>query len=298
MTADAPGTPLAEIDIDAALIRVLLEDQFPDLAGLPVRIVESGWDNVMARLGDDLALRLPRRAMADALLLNEQAWLPELASHLPLPIPAPIRCGRPTDAYPFHWSVLPWLPGEAADMSPPDPSEADTLASFLKVLHKLPLPADTPTNPHRDCPLTGKQPDIERRMALLEGKTNLLCRRLLEIWREGLAAPIDTPLCWIAGDMHARNVLVEDGRLSAIIDWGDMCAGDRATDLASIWALFGDAGARRAAIDAYGMSDATLARARGWAAFFGVILLETGLQDNPRHAEMGRKTLQRLRDGE
>ncbi|MCA8905282.1 MAG: phosphotransferase, partial [Hyphomonas sp.] len=109
-----------------------------------------------------------------------------------------------------------------------------------------------------------------------------------------LAAPVDLARTWIAGDMHARNILVRDGRLAAIIDWGDMCAGDPATDLASIWALFDDPAARAAAIKAYGMSAATLARARGWAVFFGVILLETGLHDHPRHAKMGADTLRRI----
>lgn len=294
MTSDAPGTPPAEIDIDLPLVERLLQAQFPDLAGLPAKIMEAGWDNVMVRVGNDLALRLPRRFLADSLLLNEQAWLPILASHLPLPIPAPLRCGTPTDFYPFHWSVLPWLPGQAADLAPPNADQAPVLAAFLKTLHGLPVPQNAPANPHRDCPLTGKQPDTERRMRVIEGKTDVLTSAIIEMWRDGLSAPIDLPRSWIAGDTHARNVLVDDGKLSAIIDWGDMCVGDPASDLASIWALFETSDARRAAIDAYDMSAQTLARAKGWAVFYGVILLETGLQDTPRHAEMGRKTLARL----
>jgi aminoglycoside phosphotransferase (APT) family kinase protein len=294
MTSDAPGTPPAEINIDLSLVERLLKAQFPDLADLPVKIMEAGWDNVMVRVGERFALRLPRRFLADNLLRNEQVWLPTLAPHLPLPIPAPLRCGTPTDFYPFHWSVLPWLPGQAADLCPPDADQAVVLAAFLKTLHGLPLPENAPANPHRDCPLTGKQPSTEQRMRALEVQTDLLTPEIMAMWQAGLSAPIDLTRCWIAGDIHARNVLVDDGKLSAMIDWGDMCAGDPASDLASIWALFAAADARRAAIEAYDMSAATLARAKGWAVFYGVILLETGLQDTPRHAEMGRKTLARL----
>lgn len=293
MTTDAMSTPPAEIDIDEALIRRLLGAQHPDLADLPLRIMESGWDNVMVRLGEDLALRLPRRAVADRLILNEQKWLPRLAPNLPLPIPAPQRTGVPGEGFPFHWSVLPWLVGEAADLAPPAPDQAPVLAKFLKAVHQPPPPG-APANSVRDCPLETNRSRTEARMQRLSDITDLITPDLRAIWETALATPIDVPHTWIAGDVHARNVLVDNGKLSAFIDWGDMCAGDRATDLASIWALFEDADARRTAINAYGMSEATLARAKGWAVFFGVILLDTGLKDTPRHAAMGEKTLRRL----
>ena len=293
MTADAAGTPAAEVEITGALVRGLLEDQHPDLAGLPISIYGAGWDNVMVRLGDNLALRLPRRAVAEQLLKNEQRWLPELAPRLPLPIPAPLRTGAPGRGYPFVWSVLSWIDGEAADLAPPDASEGPALARFLKAVHK-PAPPDAPSNPVRDCPLCAKQPDTERRMAILKAETVSITPQVERAWAEALAAPVDLPRGWIAGDVHARNVLVTDGKLAAFIDWGDMCAGDPATDLASIWNLFEDAGARLAAIEAYDLTNATLARARGWAVFYGVILLETGRKDTPRHAAMGEAVLRRL----
>jgi aminoglycoside phosphotransferase (APT) family kinase protein len=294
MTADAAGTPAAEVEITEALIRALLEDQHPDLAGLPLEFVGEGWDNVMVRLGENLALRLPRRAIADQLLRNEQRWLPELAPHLPLPVPATIRTGQPGQGYPFVWSVLPWLDGETADLAPPDASEAPALATFLRALHRQPLPPALPANPMRDCPLTGKQADIERRMASLRSGTDAITPAVERAWADGLAAPIDLPKSWIAGDVHARNVLVRNGKLAAFIDWGDMCAGDPASDLASIWGLLENGGARRTAIEAYGMTEVTLARARGWAVMYGVLLLETGRRDHPRHAKMGADTLRRL----
>ena len=297
MTQDAPGRPEAEVTIDEPLIRGLLQEQHPDIAGLEIRIMDSGWDNVMARLGDGLALRLPRRQAAEQLLLNEQRWLPILAPLLPLPIPVPVRLGTKTTDYPFPWSVQNWLPGEAADLHPPDKDQAPVLARFLRAVHKAP-PEDAPRNSFRDGPLALKRPDTEKRLDDLAGTTSLDTPQLRVLWQEALEAQIDVPKTWIAGDVHARNVLVDRGKLSAFIDWGDLCAGDCATDLASIWALFGDREARREAIGTYDMSGRTLARARGWAVFFGAILLHSGLNDTPRHAEMGRRTLERLIEGE
>jgi aminoglycoside phosphotransferase (APT) family kinase protein len=114
-------------------------------------------------------------------------------------------------------------------------------------------------------------------------------------WQRSLMAPIDRPSAWIHGDLHARNILVEDGRISGIIDWGDMTSGDVATDLAAIWMLFDDPAARRFALEIYGgLSEATIHRSIGWAILFGVVLLDTGLVDNPRHAAMGARTLRRV----
>jgi len=296
MTSDVAYTPIAEVDITADLVRSLLEQQHPDLAGMPIHIMESGWDNVMVRIEEDLALRLPRRAIADSLILNEQKWLPFLSPKLSVPIPVPIRVGEPQDNYPFHWSVLPWLPGQAADQSPPDGSEAGVLSQFLKELHEIELPDDHPKNPVRECALSEKQKDIERRMVNLKGQTDLLTPTIMEVWNTALDTNIDCPKCWIAGDIHARNVLVDKGKITAFIDWGDMCGGDRATDLAAIWALLSTSQARQSATRTYRMSEATLKRAKGWAVFYGVFLLETGLKDTPRHAEMGRKVLQRLNE--
>jgi len=294
MTTDALSTPPAEVEIDVALIGSLLRAQHPDLADMSIRIMEAGWDNVMVRLGDGLALRLPRRAAAEPLILNEQKWLPKLAPHLPLPIPSPLCIGTPQGDYPFHWSVLNWLPGRAADQAPPDSTEAPVLADFLRTLHALPVPANPPRNSHRDCPLSRKQVDTERRMATLKRETDLITPEVERAWQDGLVAEIDLPKSLIAGDMHARNILTNGGKISAIIDWGDMCVGDPATDLASVWALFDDQNARKTALEAYGVTAPTAARAKGWAVFFGVILAETGRKDTPRHAAMGEATLRRV----
>jgi aminoglycoside phosphotransferase (APT) family kinase protein len=297
MTADAAGTPTAEIIVDVDLVRRLLTRQHPQLAHLSITIMESGWDNVILRLGDDLALRLPRRAAAEPLILKEQKWLLMLAQHLPLPIPVPLHLGVPDESYPFHWSVLKWQDGEAADLAPPHEDQAAVAAEFLTALHKIPLPDNAPTNPVRDCPLSGKQTDVEKRMKVLLKNPQtaaLLTPQIHSLWQSALKSPPALKSCWVAGDIHARNVLTCNGKISAFIDWGDMCAGDPASDLACIWALFENAAARKEFIAVYGMDDGLVTRAMGWAIFFGVLLTETGMKDTPRHYKMGMATLRRV----
>jgi len=113
-----------------------------------------------------------------------------------------------------------------------------------------------------------------------------------------MAAPIDVGPTWLHGDFHARNVVVDEGRITGVIDWGDLTAGDRATDLAAVWMLFADPEARSRALSSSGsVTQATYMRAKGWAVGFGVTLLDSGLVDHPRHAVMGEKTLCRLVEG-
>lgn len=289
-----PGSPPAEVDIDEALVRRLLQSQHPDLAGLPIRQLEAGFDNDMYRLGTEYMVRLPRRAAAVPCIENEQRWLPELAERLPLPISAPVRTGVPDDGYPWPWSILPWIDGKAADLGYPQDDQASVLASFLKALHQ-PAPADAPTNRVRGIPLSVRAQNNEERMARLLEETDDINPQVYQAWSEGLAAPEGTNPTWLHGDLHARNVLVKDGQIAAIVDWGDITSGDRATDLAAVWMLLENQTARETAINAYDDDDPALwARAKGWAVIFGVVLLDTGLVDNRRHAEMGRCILERL----
>jgi aminoglycoside phosphotransferase (APT) family kinase protein len=292
------GTPAAEVDIDEPLIRALLREQHPDLAHLPCVPVDAGWDNVMVRLGDSLCLRLPRRAAAVALMENEQAWLPGLSRVLPLPVPVPLRMGLPGCGYPWPWSIVSWLAGDAADLAPPGSGEATRLGEFLKALH-TPAPAAAPSNPVRGVALQQRASTIEepmRRLAAMSG--SIITTDTYRVWQAALAAPIDVGPTWLHGDLHARNVIVNEGRITGIIDWGDISAGDRATDLAAIWMLFADPEARsRALISSGSITQATYLRAKGWAVGFGVILLDSGLINHPRHAAMGEKTLRRVIEG-
>jgi aminoglycoside phosphotransferase (APT) family kinase protein len=292
------GTPDAEFAIDEGFVSQLLVHQHADLAHLPLRAVDAGWDNMMFRLGDRLAVRLPRRAAAAKLIVHEQHWLPDLAEKLSLPVPAPYRIGKPALGYPWSWSVLPWLNGSAADQSEPQASQAVRLARFLRSLH-VPAPANAPTNPIRGGPLRQRAPAAEVRLKRLQGRSDLITPRIWHIWNKALEAPLDGPLTWLHGDLHPRNVLVDDGIITGIIDWGDLTSGDCATDLASIWMLFADVHAQQEVLAAYAnASDATVQRARGWAVLFGLTLLDTGLTDNPRNAALGMRILRRVAGGE
>jgi aminoglycoside phosphotransferase (APT) family kinase protein len=287
------GAPDAELDISEALVRQLLREQHPDLAELPLQAFAAGWDNQMYRLGNDQLVRLPRRELGAALIRNEQTWLPELAGDLPLPVPLPRRIGVPTDDYPWHWSIVDWLPGGAADQSPPDPSQAPRWAEFLKALHRE-APENAPINDVRGVPLVRRQTVIEEGLARLAARNLAPGQQLMDVWEKALAAPgADSPK-WLHGDLHAQNVLTDSGAISAVIDWGDITSGDVATDLASIWALFADQPARMEILERYDPDQTTLDRARGWAFSFGVILLDSGLINSPRHAAQGRATLERL----
>lgn len=288
------GTPAAEFPIDEALVAGLLADQHPDLADLPLQEIDAGWDNAMFRLGDRLAVRIPRRAVAADLIAHEQAWLPRMAGRLTLPIPVPYRVGAPGRGYPWRWSVVPWLDGVAADLCEPLPSQAGPFAGFLRSLH-VTAPPGAPANQFRGVPLRARAAAVVERMQRLSLKTSLITPQIRATWQTALAAPLDLAPTWVHGDLHSRNVLIEGGVIVGIIDWGDLTSGDCATDLASIWMLFGDPAARGAALAAYSnLTEATILRAKGWAVFFGVMLLDTGLDDNPRNAAIGERILRRV----
>lgn len=285
--------PDADIVVDEALARRLIDTQFPDLSGLPLATVGEGWDNVMFRLGDDLVVRLPRREAAAGLIANEQDWLAPLAPWLSLPAPAPIRRGAPDASYPWRWTIARWIDGETADLDRPKPDEAQRLGVFLRALHRA-APETAPTNPVRGVPLAARATGIEERMGRLRLETNAITPEIDVLWTQALAAkPNGTPV-WLHGDLHPRNVLVRKGVLMGVIDWGDLCAGDPATDLAAFWMLVEDNAARAAAVESYGADADLIARAKGWAILFGVVLLDAGRVNDPRHAAIGTETLRRL----
>jgi aminoglycoside phosphotransferase (APT) family kinase protein len=256
--------------------------------------MDTGWDNVMFRLGEQLLIRLPRRHLAATLIKNEQKWLPAIAERLPIAIPVPVRVGHPGRGYPWRWSILPWFEGKTADQAEPHADQAICLGQFLRSLH-VQAPASAPHNDVRGVPLSMRADATEARMRRLGSTTHCMSSEIQHAWQLALAAPVASESKWLHGDLHPRNILIEDGVITGIIDWGDITAGDVATDLASIWMLFGNRLCRQRALQAYGaISQATLQRARGWAVLFGVVLLETGLVDNPQHMRIGRKTLSRI----
>jgi aminoglycoside phosphotransferase (APT) family kinase protein len=296
----AAEMPAAEVDIDVALVGRLLEEQFPDLASLPLSPLGSGWDNAVFRLGPSFVVRLPRRAMSAPLVEHEQRWLPELASRLPLPIPAPVRAGRPSlaCAYPWSWSVCPWFEGEPAAVSVLDDARgaASSLGAFVRALHR-PAPADAPVNPYRGGPLSGRDAVTRDRVAQL-GSSILDTDEVSRRWEAALAEPPwEGEPVWLHGDLHPANVLVAEGRVSAVIDFGDLTSGDPATDLSVAWMILPEPEHRDVFRAAAGdVADATWARARGWALCMAVAYLANSA-DHPVIATVGRRTLATVLEG-
>ncbi|MER6664773.1 aminoglycoside phosphotransferase family protein [Amycolatopsis japonica] len=271
-----------EFRFEQELVRALLREQHPDLAELELRDVEGGWDNQQWRLGPDLAVRLPRTERAPELLRGEQKWLPVLAERLPLPTPVPVRIGEPSALFEHTWTVTRWVEGEPSDRAPiTRPDAAETLADFLAALHQE-APADAPVSPTRGIPLVEMRDGFDQGLEFIEGDANTGPAR--EIWEKALAAPAwDGAPIWLHGDLHAANVIVRDGTLAGVIDFGDLCSGDPATDLSAAWLLLPEGTANRF-FEAYAVADeATIARARGWAVLRALHLIGIG-----RNGRLGR----------
>ena len=289
--------PTAEVTIDTSVVRSLLQEQHPDLAHLPLIEVGEGWDNKLFRLGGDLAVRIPRRRASATLIEHEQRWLPRLAPRLPLPVPAPLRVGRPGSGFPWSWSVVRWFPGQSALLAPP-PDVATTattavaLGRFLRALHQ-PAPEDAPRNPWRGVPLSARAERVQDDLQRLDGLVNRSA--VLGLWERVLSTPAWCgPPLWIHGDLHPGNLLVSGGRLSAVIDFGDLAAGDPATDLSVAWMLLPPSvrqtffTSAREEFDP--LDDHTLMRARGWALALGVAYLANSRDDDAMTAR-GRATI-------
>ncbi len=288
-------TPAAEVHVDVSLVRDLLRAQHPDLADLPLEVVANGWDNVLVRLGDDLAVRLPRRDAAARLVEHEQRWLPAIARRVApvVPVPAPVRTGVATARYPWSWSVVPWLPGVVAGERVGGPRVASALAAFLGLLH-VPAPADAPVNPVRAVPLASRSEAVLHRLATADVPRS---GELATVWRAAAALPAHSgPPVWVHGDLHPFNLLVEpdaDGdRLAAVIDFGDVTAGDPAVDLATAWLTL-DREARCGFRTALAVDDVAWGRARGWA-----VAIASALQQSSDAASraVGRRAIDALLD--
>jgi aminoglycoside phosphotransferase (APT) family kinase protein len=286
------GTPAAELSVSVDLVRALLAEQHPQYAHLSVSFCGEGWDNFTFRLGDELAVRLPRRAAAIDLLEREQRWLGQLPK-LPVPIPAPVASGKPGHDYPWNWSIIPWIAGEVVDHAPLGADQGPALAAFLKALHQ-PSPIDGPINPWRGVRLEPRRKTFAPCLDRLRATSEVITPSIDRAWLDALDAPAFEGSAWLHGDMHAQNVLSHEGRLAGVIDWGDMGCGDPAVDLSAVWGLLPQAAARAEALDAYAPDDALLARGKGWAIPFGATLFENGRADDPRHAAIGEATLCRL----
>ncbi len=274
MTADASRFDASAID--KSLVARLLSAQFPYWAGLAIRPAEpQGHDNRTFRLGEALSVRLPSAERYVAQVEKEQAWLPALAPHLPLPIPAPVARGAPGEGYPFKWSINHWIQGETARTA----RIADRVrfgvdaAAFLRALHRIDPAGGPSPGPHcfwRGGPLTVYDSRVREDIVALGDTVD--GGAATEVWEAALAATWCGAAVWFQGDMVANNLLVgEDGRLCAVIDFGCSGVGDPACDLTLAW-TFLDGEARDAFRDAIALDGATWARARGWALWKALVL--------------------------
>lgn len=269
------------IDVDADLAARLIAAQFPQWAALPVRAVDSqGWDNRTFRVGDGLKARFPRAAGYAAQVEKEARWLPELALHLPVAIPAPVAMGAAGDGYPFAWSVQTWLGGAAVDTRLAEHvALAQAVADFLKALRGAPV-VDAPLagahNFHRGGKLAVY--DAEARTALAALGEEFDAQRALAVWDTALATQWQGAQVWVHGDMATGNLLADEGRLNAVIDFGCLGAGDPACDLTIAWTLFrGEA--REAFRRSVDLDEDCWARARGWALWKAAITLARTRED-------------------
>jgi aminoglycoside phosphotransferase (APT) family kinase protein len=273
--------------ITPELVARLIAAQFPQWAGLPVRRVEpGGWDNVTFRLGADASVRLPSGPSYALQVEKEHRWLPVLARQLPLPIPVPLGRGTPGCGFPWPWSVYGWLPGTPAMTAPvPDRAAfAAELAAFLTALYRID-PAGGPGpgehNFYRGGPLTVYDAETRQALRALDGEIDTA--RAAQVWERALAATWHGSPVWFHGDVADGNLLVDQGRLSAVIDFGTSGVGDPACDTVIAWTYFsGDS--RRVFKSLLGADEATWARGRGWALWKAMIVLAGALKDDPQDA--------------
>lgn len=291
------GKPATMVNINVALVRRLVATQFPRWANLPIKPVEfDGWDNRTFHLGKEMSVRLPSAQGYAAQVEKEHAWLPKLAPLLPLPVPVPLAMGVPGQGYPWHWSIYRWLDGEIATIERiADLREfASRLAEFLTALYRIDPTGGPPPGPYcfyRGGPLTVYDADTRQALAMLEGQIDAdVLIAATDMWEEALGATWHGPPVWVHGDVAPGNLLVKDGRLHAIIDFGCSAVGDPACDLTIAW-TFLSAESREVFRAAVPVDGATWTRGRGWALWKALITLAEYIQTDPLKAGEARRVI-------
>jgi len=285
-----------ELDVDAPLVRRLLSAEFPHWANLPITPVSSsGTDHALFRLGGNMVVRLPRIHWATEQAELEGRWLPRLAPHLPLAVPEQLAMGKPDQGYPWRWAVYRWLEGESAIHAPLAGSAqaAADLARFLLALRSIDPtggPTPDPASTARGLPLVSR--DAYTRDAIVRSRGLIDTDAVTAAWEAARRAPAHAgPPVWIHGDLEPGNVLVRDGRLSAVIDFCCLCLGDPACDLIPAWSIF-SGNARAAFRAALAVDDAAWARGMGWALSTAIIALPYYVDSNPVMADGARRKIE------
>jgi aminoglycoside phosphotransferase (APT) family kinase protein len=282
-----------EVDIDAALVGRLVAAQFPQLTDLPISAIQStGTVNAIYRLGDHLYARLPRVQSWAQDLDKEWRWLPELAPQLSLRVPEPVGRGHPTSSYPFSWAIYRWIDGQpyADELVADEHQAAKDLAQFVVELRRI--------DPGGGAPRGGRRPlrelDAVTRAAISSARGVIDSDAAAAAWERALQAPAwnGTPV-WIHGDLLRPNVLVLDGRLCAVIDFGGAGVGDPAADVIAAWSVFGHTGRGvfRGALD---VDDATWNRARGYALHQAALIIPYYGETNPGFVAPAKRTVEEI----
>ena len=267
----------ADVEIVEALVRALLADQFSELDATSARLLGEGWDNSVWVVEEEWAFRFPRREIAIPGVERELEVLPRLAPLLPVPIPEPRFVGRPSDRYPWPFFGAPLLEGrEPADAELADQAREELgaeLGHFLHIVHEVEIDAELPIDPNRRAEMSFRVPRAHECLAEVEAAGIWRSpHRVGAILEAALRLPRSEAESVLHGDLHLRHILVEDRRVSAVIDWGDVCLGDPSIDLQLVWCLLPPAGRTRF-VEAYGaIDDERLLRARATALYFCAML--------------------------
>jgi aminoglycoside phosphotransferase (APT) family kinase protein len=287
-----------EIEITPELVGELLADQFPGWASLPLaRVVSPGTDNAIFRLGSDMAVRLPRIHWAAADAEKEFRWLPHVAPHLPVRVPVPLALGEPGSGYPWRWTVTRWLPGTSA-YETPFTSLAAAAVDLAGVIAAMRLidsgdgpPAAAPAA-NRGYPIRQRDGDVAEALSRLGDEVD--AGAVLKAWDEVLDAPDwDRAPVWIHGDLQPTNMIVEDDRLTGILDFGGLGVGDPAVDLIPAWSML-DESSRTVFRERLAVDEPTWMRGRGWALSVGLVALPYYLRTNPVIVAWSRTSIEEV----
>lgn len=287
------------VQITVEIVTQLIHEQFPQWAHLDIRpVAHSGHDNRTFHLGDEMSIRLPSAASYVPQVEKEQTWLPLLTTQLTLPISLPVAKGKPNHVYPWTWSIYRWI--EGATLSPDRAHNLQELAcdlgTFLMELQSIDAsdgPAAGEHNFFRGGHLAVYKEEAIQ--AIHHNQDRFDGALLTEIWELALASTWQLDPVWVHGDIAPGNLLMQDGRLRAVIDFGMLGVGDPACDAAMAWTFF-DSSSRRIFRSALRMDEHTWNRARGWALWKALITYENNKFTNPSAAEASYRVIQAIVD--
>ncbi len=276
------------------LVRRMITKQFPQWSHLTIRpVAEMGNDNRTFHLGDTMSVRLPSQKCYAAQAQKEQYFLPKLQKHLTMKIPTIVGEGEACDEFPYAWSIYAWIDGETAKRENivDKVQFAKDLAEFLLAFQSIDCscgPVAGEHNFYRGGDLAVYNQETREVIACLEGYFD--SEQLLSLWEESLQSKWDKPPVWVHGDLVATNMLVKDGKLHAIIDFGILGVGDPACDLSMYWTFF-DKEEREVFKKTLALDEDTWIRARGWVLWKSLLLFREYLGNDERKEQEAKRII-------